>query len=248
MLLYCLQTVVTHWISRNLIWLLIYFRTSRQKQHFPALIYTISLFHFVLGLPRGYLFIIKFSLNTWKESTLHVYIYIIVVSDASLFLLVFVSTSPLTSWFQIFCLVRFILILWSCLVYPYFCWLYQGQESDVLYYRTLLSFIFLGPDDISSDLMKCVGSAGLKYRSKIGHGHLPCFSQWTLLFHLHVPVVYKFWGPQPLGAVRTCPGLYKENFTLTFTLFLLSTSWKSRKHVNPNLISFLLFAGPFQST
>lgn len=162
--------------------------TSKAEFSCPH-ICTISLFHFVLGLQRGYLFIIKFSLDTWKESTLHVYIYTIAVFDASLFLLVFVSTSPLTSCFRIFCLVRFILILWSCLVYPYFCWLYQGQESDVLYYRTLLSFIFLGPDDMSNGLMKFIGSAGLKYRSKIGHGHLPCFSQWTLLFHLHVPVV-----------------------------------------------------------
>jgi hypothetical protein len=36
-------------------------------------------------------------------------------------------------------------------------------------------------------------------------------------YHFHVPIVWKFWDHQPSGAVRTCPGLYRESFTFTFT-------------------------------
>jgi hypothetical protein len=39
MLLYCSQTMLTHWILRNLIWLLIFVYMSYQKQYFPALIF-----------------------------------------------------------------------------------------------------------------------------------------------------------------------------------------------------------------
>jgi hypothetical protein len=39
MLLYCSQTMLKRWISRNLIWLLIFVHMSYQKQHFPALIF-----------------------------------------------------------------------------------------------------------------------------------------------------------------------------------------------------------------
>jgi hypothetical protein len=32
-------------------------------------------------------------------------------------------------------------------------------------------------------------------------------------YNLHVPIVEKFWEPQPLGAVRACPRLYSDSFT-----------------------------------
>ena len=68
--------MLTHWILRNLIWLMSYVHMSHQKQHFPAIIFIPFLswfFHFVLGLPMRYLFIIKFSLDNWKGILLFIY-------------------------------------------------------------------------------------------------------------------------------------------------------------------------------
>jgi hypothetical protein len=37
-----------------------------------------------------------------------------------------------------------------------------------------------------------------------------CVGLTTL--HLHVPIVQKFWEPQPPGTLRACPGLYRDTF------------------------------------
>jgi hypothetical protein len=42
-------------------------------------------------------------------------------------------------------------------------------------------------------------------------------------YHLHVPIVYKLWQPQPPGALGACPGLYRDSFN--FLLRERSGKW-----------------------
>jgi len=36
-----------------------------------------------------------------------------------------------------------------------------------------------------------------------------------------MPIVYKFWGSQPPGPLKNCPGWYRDDFTLIFTYSVL---------------------------
>jgi len=67
--------------------------------------------------------------------------------------------------------------------------------------------------------------SGLSPRGK--GGWQPC--------HIHVPFVYKFWQPQPLGAARACPGLYRVCFTsstkIRWTLSIFGMWYISSRYV-----------------
>jgi hypothetical protein len=48
---------------------------------------------------------------------------------------------------------------------------------------------------------------------------LPCY--------LHVPIVYKFWKPQPPAALRACSGQFTDCFNFTFYLYI--PLWRKHK-------------------
>jgi hypothetical protein len=75
--------------------------------------------------------------------TLHIYIYTSVVFDSLPFLLVFVSSSSLTCRFQIFSLVRFILILCSCVVCVHISVEYTKDRKVICFVLENLTFFYI---------------------------------------------------------------------------------------------------------
>jgi hypothetical protein len=39
---------------------------------------------------------------------------------------------------------------------------------------------------------------------------------WLTTYHLHVPIVLKFWEPRPPGTLKACPGLWWDCFALRY--------------------------------